>query len=399
MVVLALIWPQMFHHVWGVGLEHATESIVFKLTQAIPCLVIFFLAPFLGQFAERGRFRAQALRVSVVLGAFLTILLSWVPAQDWLTSALLYALAAVAFFSASTFYDSMIVDCAPLGRRHLLSGIAYASGFVAGFLILVLLAVGWFSGPNIRWIYLAAGLWWLVFSLPLLTYSFPQRESTERITWSSAWQSTLATAQELWAKTKVRWFLCAYIFYIDGVHAVKTSAAHFGAVLGFGSADLVKAFLVVQVIGIPAALAFGWLGSHWGAVRMIVFALMGYIVLTLWGSQISPGIITLLGFSFPSVWLIAAGVGLVQGGVQALSRSYFAELVPPGREIVYFGFYSMMGKFAAFLGPLLGALAGWLFTTAGDETSTERAGFASFALLFLVGLVLLLKTQRVNREA
>ncbi|NBX01203.1 hypothetical protein EBR11_01545 [bacterium] len=117
MVVLALIWPQMFHHVWGVGLDHQTESIVFKLTQALPCLIIFFLAPFLGQLAERGRFRAQALRVSVVLGALLTMMLSWVPAQEWFFSALLYAMAAVAFFSASTFYDSMIVDCAPLGRR------------------------------------------------------------------------------------------------------------------------------------------------------------------------------------------------------------------------------------------------------------------------------------------
>ena len=397
MVVLALIWPQMFHHVWGVGLDHQTESIVFKLTQALPCLIIFFLAPFLGQLAERGRFRTQALRVSVVLGALLTMMLSWVPAQEWFVSALLYAMAAVAFFSASTFYDSMIVDCAPLGRRHLLSGIAYASGFVAGFLILILLALGIFSGPHLRWIYLAAGLWWLGFSVPLLTFSFPRQEPTERITWLSALQNTIATAKELWADERVRWFLCAYIFYIDGVHAVKTSAAHFGAVLGFGSADLVKAFLVVQIIGIPAALAFGWLGSRWGAVRMIVFALFGYVVLTLWGSQISPGNITLAGLTFPSVWLIAGGVGLVQGGVQALSRSYFAELVPPGREIVYFGFYSMMGKFAAFLGPLLGAVAGWLFTNAGDETSTERAGFASFALLFLVGLILLLKTQRAEK--
>jgi UMF1 family MFS transporter len=161
--------------------------------------------------------------------------------------------------------------------------------------------------------------------------------------------------------------------------------------------DLIKAFLVVQVIGVPAALIFGWLGNRWGAVRMIAIALVGYIFLTLLGSQIQPGNLTLLNFTFPSVWLIAAGVGMVQGGVQALSRSYFAELVPPGREVVYFGFYSMMGKFAAFIGPLLGAFAGWAFANPTDETSAERIGFASFALLFILGLILLTHSHRVNK--
>jgi UMF1 family MFS transporter len=130
---------------------------------------------------------------------------------------------------------------------------------------------------------------------------------------------------------------------------------------------------------------------------MIAVALLGYIFLTLFGSQIQPGNLTLLNFTFPSVWLIAAGVGMVQGGVQALSRSYFAELVPEGKEVVYFGFYSMMGKFAAFLGPLLGAFAGWVLANPTDDTSAERAGFASFALLFMLGLILLIHSHRVNK--
>ncbi|MEI6598048.1 MAG: MFS transporter, partial [bacterium] len=393
LVVLALVWPQMFHHYWGANLSPQFESIAFKLTQAVPCLLIFFTAPFLGQLAMKGKFRRRALRVSVVLGGLCTVGLGWVPEGHWLFSAILYSLSGIAFFTASTFYDSMIVDYAPAEKRHQLSGMAFASGFVAGVIILIGLALGLFSGPALHWIYPAAGAWWILFSLPLLSAPDHREPDTEPFSLSVAWQGTVETARKLWAEPRVRWFLLAYILYIDGVHAVKTSAAHFGAVLGFSSGDLIKAFLVVQVIGIPAALAFGWLAHRVGAVRMIAFALVAYVFITVFGSQISPGMLTFIGFSFPSVWLIAAGVGLIQGGVQALSRSYFAELVPAGEEVVYFGFYSMMGKFAAFLGPVLGAVAGVFFVSSSDNTAAERAGFASFALLFIFGLYFLLKAD------
>ena len=398
LVVLALVWPQMFHHYWGAGLSPQFESIAFKLTQAVPCLLIFFAAPFLGQLAMKGKFRLRALRVSVVLGGLCTMGLGWVPEGHWLFSAALYSFGGIAFFAASTFYDSMIVDYAPAGKRHQLSGMAFASGFVAGVVILIGLALGLFSGPTLSWIYPAAGLWWILFSLPLLSQTDYRLEDTEPFSLSVAWQGTVATARQLWSEPRVRWFLLAYILYIDGVHAVKTSAAHFGAVLGFSSNDLIKAFLVVQVIGIPAALAFGWLAHRVGAVRMIAAALVAYVLLTIFGSQIRPGMLSVAGYSFPSVWLIAAGVGMIQGGVQALSRSYFAELVPAGEEVVYFGFYSMMGKFAAFLGPVLGAIAGVFFVSSTDETAAERAGFASFALLFIFGLYFLLKADRTAKR-
>jgi UMF1 family MFS transporter len=398
LVVLALVWPQMFHHYWGASLSPQFESIAFKLTQAVPCLLIFFAAPFLGQLAMKGKFRRRALRWSVLIGGLCTAGLGWVPEGHWLTSAALYSFGGIAFFAATTFYDSMIVDYAPAGKRHQLSGMAFASGFVAGVIILIGLALGLFSGPTLSWIYPAAGIWWILFSLPLLTQPDHRVADAEPFSLSVAWQGTTTTARKLWTEPRVRWFLLAYILYIDGVHAVKTSAAHFGAVLGFSSGDLIKAFLVVQLIGIPAALAFGWLAHRVGAVRMIAFALVAYIFLTLFGSQISPGMLTLLGYSFPSVWLIAAGVGLIQGGVQALSRSYFAELVPAGEEVVYFGFYSMMGKFAAFLGPVLGAIAGAFFVSSTDGTAAERAGFASFALLFIFGLYFLLKDNRAVKR-
>jgi len=382
MVVLALVFPRMFKVHWGAGLDPAAESVAYKLAQAAPCLLVFFLAPFLGQLALSPGFRARGLRVSVVGGAVLTALLGWVPEGGWLAAALLYVGSAALFYSAATFYDSMLVDCAPPGRRHLLSGAAFSAGFLAGILILVALALGTFEG-RMSLVYPAAALWWLAFGAPLLArsggYSAPLPPARE------TWAETRATAREIWSRPELRWFLVAFILYIDGVHAVKTTATHLGTVLGYGEADLIRAFFVVQAVGIPAALAFGWLGHRWGAPPVIGVGLAVYALIAVLGARMDPGDVVLLGQAFPRVWILAAAVGLVQGGVQGLSRSHFAGLVPAGREAAYFGFYGMVGRFASFLGPLLGAAVGWLLADPADPTSAERWGFASFGLLFVLG--------------
>lgn len=383
MVVLALVFPRMFKAHWAVGLDPAMESVAYKVAQAVPCLLVFCVAPFLGQLAMSPAFRARGLRFAVLGGAILTALLGWVPAGSWLSATLLYAGSAALFYVAATFYDSMLVDCAPPGRRHVLSGAAFSAGFISGILILVALHLGYFEG-RIWMIYPAAGIWWSLFALPLLLR--PSGPTTPLPSLGETWSETRMTAREIWSNLELRWFLVAFILYIDGVHAVKTTATHLGTVLGYGEGDLILAFFVVQAVGVPAALAFGWLGHHLGAVRVLIFGLTVYILIAVFGAKMQPGDITLLGATFPRVWLLAGAVGLVQGGVQGLSRSHFASLVPEGREAAYFGFYGMIGRFASFLGPLLGALVGWLLADPSDPTSAERWGFASFALLFAVGI-------------
>ena len=383
MVVLALVFPRMFKAHWAAGLDPAVESVAYKVAQAVPCLLVFCVAPFLGQLAMSPAFRARGLRVAVLTGAFLTALLGWVPAGGWLGASLLYAGSAALFYVAATFYDSMLVDCAPPGRRHVLSGAAFSAGFVAGILILVSLHLGVFTG-RMWMIYPAAAAWWALLALPLLTRA--GGEATPLPALRETWAETRATAREIWGNLELRWFLVAFILYIDGVHAVKTTATHLGTVLGYGEGDLILAFFVVQAVGVPAALAFGWLGHRLGAPRVLITGLAVYALIAVFGARMQPGDITLLGLTFPRVWLLAGAVGLVQGGVQGLSRSHFASLVPAGREAAYFGFYGMIGRFASFLGPLLGAAAGWMLADPADPTSAERWGFASFALLFALGI-------------
>jgi len=395
MVVLALVFPRMFKAHWGAGLDPAIESVAYKVAQAVPCLLVFCVAPFLGQLAMSPAFRARGLRWAVLGGAALTALLGWVPAAGWLEAALLYAGSAALFYVAATFYDSMLVDCAPPGRRHLLSGAAFSAGFVAGILILVTLHAGVFAG-RMWMIYPAAALWWLAFAAPLLARS--GGEPTPLPPLGQTWSETRATAREIWSRLELRWFLVAFILYIDGVHAVKTTATHLGTVLGYGEGDLILAFFVVQAVGVPAALAFGWLGHRLGAVRMLSVGLVLYTAIALLGARMQPGDITVLGLTFPAVWVLAGAVGLVQGGVQGLSRSHFASLVPAGREAAYFGFYGMIGRFASFLGPLLGAAVGWALADPADPTSAERWGFASFGLLFALGWFGLRASARASGE-
>ena len=391
MIVLALVFPRMFHAKWAAGLSPEMESVAYKVTQSVPCLLVFFLAPFLGQLAASAGFRARGLRFAAFLGAILTAGLGWVAPGGWLVASFLYAASAACFYVASTFYDSMLVDCAPEGRRHVLSGAGFSAGFVAGILILVVLALGTFDG-RYAMVYPAAALWWVLLGLPLLLKATGPAAGLPplRETWSATW----ATAREIAAQPELRWFLVAFILYIDGVHAVKTTATHLGSVLGYGEEDLIKAFLVAQVVGVPAALGFGWLGHRWGAPRVLAIGLAAYAGIAVWGATLRPGDLTLLGLTFPGVWLLAALVGLVQGGVQALSRSHFASLVPAGRTSAYFGFYGMVGRFASFLGPLLGAAVGWVMANPNDSTSAERWGFGSFALLFVVGLWALRLSRR-----
>ncbi|MFZ9201303.1 MAG: MFS transporter [Opitutales bacterium] len=383
MVVLALVFPRMFKVHWAAGLDPAAESVAYKVAQAVPCLLVFCVAPFLGQLASSSAFRARGLRIAVFAGALLTALLGWVPAGGWLAAALLYTGAAALFYVAATFYDSMLVDCAPPGRRHVLSGAAFSAGFIAGILILVALHLGVFAG-RMWMIYPAAAAWWCLFALPLVSRSGGTPTPLPAL--GETWADTRATAGEIWGNLELRWFLVAFILYIDGVHAVKTTATHLGTVLGYGEGDLILAFFVVQAVGVPAALGFGWLGHRFGAPRILITGLVVYTLIALFGARMQPGDITVLGATFPRVWLLAGAVGLVQGGVQGLSRSHFASLVPAGREAAYFGFYGMIGRFASFLGPLLGAVAGWVLADPADPTSAERWGFASFALLFALGI-------------
>jgi len=230
-----------------------------------------------------------------------------------------------------------------------------------------------------------AGIWWLVFALPCVLW-VRERESGPRVAPLAAVRQGLAelrgTLRAIRRYKPILWFLAAYWLYIDGVNTVIKMAVDYGLSLGFEASNLVAALLLTQFVAFPAALAFGWLGRRIGARRGIFLALAVYAAATCYAYFIR---------DVSDFFVLAVVVGLVQGGVQSLSRSYFGRLVPEGKSSEFFGFYNMMGKFAAVLGPLLTGIVARI-------TGDSRLSILSILILFVAGGTLLVVAAREERR-
>lgn len=183
-------------------------------------------------------------------------------------------------------------------------------------------------------------------------------------------------------------FLLAYWFYIDGVHTIMRMAVDYGLSIGLPSNSLIVALLVTQFVGLPATLLFGKLGDRFGAKFGIYIGIVVYMLVTIWAVFMRNAI---------EFYGLAIAIGMVQGGVQSLSRSYFADLVPSERGAEFFGFYNMLGKFASIIGPLL---MGWVGVLSGNP----RLSILSIIILFVIGIIFLsfvdrAATPQPNRPA
>jgi UMF1 family MFS transporter len=219
-------------------------------------------------------------------------------------------------------------------------------------------------------------LWWLVFSLPLIVWVPEPANHPHRVTprvLGIGFRRLGGTLDKIRQLRHVWLFLFAYWLYIDGVDTIVRMAVDYGLSLGFDRKSLILALLITQFTGFPSALLFGRIGSRFGARAGIFLALSIYAIVTLRGALMD---------SVQDFYLLAFAIGLAQGGIQALSRSFFARMIPDGHTAEFFGFYNMLGKFAAILGPLM-------IGVVGEMTGSPRAGILSLLVLFVAGAVLL----------
>jgi len=388
--VMAGFFPLFFKQYWNAGVE-ATES-TFRLgvTNGVTSLIVALLAPIVGAIADKGGARVKLLALFTVLGAAMTAALVLVGEGNWLAASLLYGAASIGFWGGNQFYDSLLTDVAEEHEYDLVSGYGFSLGYLGGGVLFAVNAV-MVSKPELFGIadavtavklsFLSVAVWWLVFSLPVVLFvrerpgpaPLPMRAAV-----SAGWRELRHTFAHVRENRAMLWFLLAYWFYIDGVNTIIKMAVDYGLALGFRQASLIQALLLVQFVGFPAALAFGWLGARIGARTGILIALAVYTGVTLYAYRLS---------SEAEFFVLAIVIGCVQGGVQSLSRSFYGRLVPPGRAGEFFGFYNMMGKAAAILGPLL---AGTVALVSGDS----RLAMLSIALLFIIGGALLLKVPQ-----
>lgn len=382
--VIAGLFPIFFEQYWASTLDSGTRTFWLGVASSVSSLVVVLLAPLLGSIADRGGLKKRFLAMFSALGILSTAAFYWVGQGQWMAATVLFTLGSIGFQAGTSFYDSLIVNVADDDQMDRVSSLGYGLGYLGGGSLFAL-NVAMVLKPALfglsdaasatRVSFLLVAIWWAVFAIPLLRNVPEARVRThgavaDLVAGLRQLRSTLVELRQL---RPVWMFLLAYWLYIDGVDTVIRMAVDYGLTLGFASSSLITALLMVQFIGFPAAIGFGWIAGKLGTKRGLYLALTVYIAVTCYAYLLE---------NVTQFYLMAAAIGLVQGGVQALSRSYYARLIPAGKSGEFFGFYNMLGKFAAVLGPIA---VGVTKLVTGDA----RLSILILVLFFVGGMLLL----------
>ena len=360
--VLAVLFPLVLGNYWSVGDEGAAVTARLGWITFAASAIVCVSAPFFGAIADAGGYRKRFLFFLALLGAVMTAALGWVGEGNWPAALVVYLFASVGYYASTVFYDSLLVDVTEPRHYSFVSTLGFACGYLGGALLLALhlwmvKSPATFGLANateaFSYAFVTVGAWWLIFLVPLL-YFVHERHSVKEVSTGAvraAYTELRRTLGEIGKYRDVAVFLGAYWFYMGGVFSVIFMAVNYGQRLGFADEDLVLALLLTNFIGFPATLLYGIAAQRFGARKCIYFALIVYIGVCLWALQMS---------NVRQFFAMAMIIGCVQGGVQGLSRSLFAGLIPRNQPGEFFGFYNMTTKFAHVLGPALVAVAAML---------------------------------------
>jgi len=387
--VMAGFFPLFFKGFWNAGVPATQSTFRLGMANGVASLIVALIAPLVGAIADKGRARVRLLALFTVLGAAMTAGMFLVSKGDWLTASILYVVASLGFWGGNQFYDSLLTDVSEEHEYDLVSGYGYALGYLGGGLlfalnVLMLLKPGMFGladkSEAVRWAFISVGIWWAGFSL-FTVFLVKERSTSVALPVGAAVRAGAAellnTLQHLKNDRTLLMFLLGYWFYIDGVNTIIKMAVDYGLSLGLKQESLITALLIVQFVGFPAALGFGWLGQKIGPRAGILVGIAVYAGIACYAYFLH---------TETQFMVMAIIIGLVQGGVQSLSRSLFGRLVPPGRSGEFFGFYNLMGKAAAILGP---TLTGVVALTTHDS----RLAILSITILFVIGAAFLMRVR------
>lgn len=399
--VMAGFFPVFFKQYWSLGSDATLSTARLGFAHAASGLLLALIAPLLGAISDCGLHKKRFLLFFTLCGALFASALCFVGQGHWQLAVWVYIAAALGFSGSNLFSDSLLIDVAPPEQRNFVSTLAYAAGYLGGGLLFALnvamtLKPAFFglSGPTqaVQVSFLSVGVWWLLFGLPI-QFALPEPKSPQRLGFQiipAAFKKLATTFGEIRRYRPILLFLIAYWLYIDGVYTIIKMAVDYGLSLGLHSSALITALLITQFIGFPATLFFGWLAKRIGPFAAIRIAIGVYLGVTIYAAFIHSE------FEF---YLLAVTIGLVQGGIQALSRATFANMIPEDKSAEFFGFYNMVGKFAAIIGPALIATTGLLARQAGlTETDATRMGISSIAIMFIAGWLLLGLAARQNKD-
>lgn len=397
--ILAAIFPIYFG---VVAAEGSMGDKYYGYAASISALIIAVLAPILGAVGDFKGLKKKLFSAFLIIGLVFTLIMAIF--DSWQLMLVGYIISHIGFNGSCLFYDSFLTDVTTAERMDKVSAWGYAMGYIGGSTIpfLISIAIMLLMGQSIlsyKIAILIVVVWWGLFSIPFLknvkqVYSVSEKPAElAKAAFKNAWR----TFKDIIADKKIFFFIVAYFFYIDGVSTIISMATKYGDTLGLGAIGMILALLVTQVVAVPFSILFGNLSKKVGAMRMIFVAVCVYFVITLVGfymgfnlEQATPFMDSdpqkyeqALKFSSMLFWVLATLVGTVQGGIQALSRSYFGQLIPVERSNEFYGFLDIFGKFSCVIGPAL-------YQLVYNITGRASLGILSLIVLFGIAVVMLI---------
>jgi len=368
------------------GLAASTSTAYWGYANSFATLLISLCAPILGSIADFKGLKKRLFTFFFTLGIVFTLLLAVVPSNQWLFLLICYMVTVIGFGGTNIFYDAFLVDVTTEDRMNQVSSRGFAMGYIGStipFIISIALII--LSQQNIiplsvtvasQAAFAITALWWGLFTIPMLKnvqqvyYKEPVPNPI-----SNGFKQLFDTFKKIKLYRPLFLFLIAYFFYIDGVNTIITMSTAYGSDLGITSTNLLIILFATQVVAAPFAILYGKLADKFKGKTMLLVGIFVYIVICTYAYFLK----TTLDF-----WILAMLVASSQGGIQALSRSYFAKLVPKENANEFFGFYSIFYKFAAILGPFLVGFTAQI-------TGNTNSGVFSLILLFIIGGTILLR--------
>ena len=372
-IVLAGFFPIIYAEYFAASVDPSERTLYLGISNSVASLLLIISAPFFGLLADRFNKKKLFLSIFAIISIASTFFLSFVSSNSYILASIFFSISLLGFMMSNVFYDAMLLDFES-DKFNKISSYGYAFGYLGGGIafILALIFLYYAGQSNIELIaskkivFIFTSIWWAFFMIPLILYwEDNTRPNSEKLSISESFK-------ELFSNKKIFYFLLAYWVYIDGVDTIIRMAVNYGLTLGFSSSDLLLALLVTQFVSFPGTLLILKISNLFTIEKAIIFCLSVYLGITYFAYNL---------YTTEQFYTIAVLIGFAQGGIQALSRSYFAMLVPNNRSSEYFGIYNMLGKFAALLGPIVVGFITFY-------TSDSRIGIASIAIFFLLGSVL-----------
>lgn len=384
-LLFTTIIPIMFNSLAKGHLKDSTYLAYWGYAVTISTILTALVGPYFGALADKFSLRKRFFIVFMTLGALGCFLFPFT--KSWMVFLALVIISKVGFNGSLVFYDSMLIDITSEDRMDNVSSLGFAYGYIGSvipFVISILISVkhealGIGMDLAMKMVFTINALWWVLFTLPLLKVYRQKYVRTEEETDK---MHLLQTFEKIRGDRKIYMFLFAFLFYIDGVYTIISMATAYGTSLGLSSNGLILALLVTQLVAFPCAIYFGKISKKYETGVLIKICIFAYLLISIYAIFLN---------NIVQFWILAVSVGMFQGAIQALSRSYYAKIIPKENSGEYFGIYDVFGKGAAIIGTLVVSLV-------TQATGNQHLSISTLSIMFLIGIVLFFKTDKIESK-